>query len=321
MDIIFQYPPDLMHLLIDAIPRLCRSKRDVLLFFKGAGVSSTLTNDLEIQLKKDRNNISKYEIVRTVLTRLNEKGESTLRERREILKCITEFEKFSTCYPEDHLAAKGLVAEIRELVNVKDSFTRMKIEHEAEQKQRLVEQQAKIEKEQRRKTKLAAVKSDLYALFNEGNCQKRGKALESILNRLFEANGILIREAFTINGSQREGIVEQIDGAVEIKGAIYLVEMKWWHEPLGPLEVSQHLVRIHSRGQARGIIISESGYTGPAITICKDALRDTVIVLCKLKEIVMLLEHEKDLKAFFDAKINAAIIDKNPMAEINPMEL
>ncbi len=35
----------------------------------------------------------------------------------------------------------------------------------------------------------------------------------------------------------------------------------------------------------------------------------------------MLLEHEKDLKAFFKAKINAAIINKNPMAEINLMEL
>ena len=321
MDIIFQYPPDLMHLLIDAIPRLCRSKRDVLLFFKGAGVSSALMNDLEIQLKKDRNNISKYEIVRTVLTRLNEKGESTLRERREILKCITEFEKFSTCYPGDQLAAKGLVADIRELVNVKDSFTRMNLEHEAEQKQRLVEQQAKIEKEQRRKSKLAAVKSDLYALFNESNCQKRGKALEGILNRLFEVSGILVREAFTLKGSQREGIVEQMDSVVEIKGKLYLVEMKWWNEPLGPLEVSQHLVRIHSRGQACGIIISESGYTGPAINTCKDALRDTVIVLCKLKEIVMLLEQEKDIKAFFEAKINAAIIDKNPMAEVNLREL
>ena len=40
-----------------------------------------------------------------------------------------------------------------------------------------------------------------------------------------------------------------------------------------------------------------------------------MIVLCKLEEIVMLLEQEKELKAFFNAKINAAIIDKNPMYE------
>jgi restriction system protein len=120
MDIIFQYPPDLMNLLIDTIPRICRSKKDVLLFFKGAGVNSTLTNDLSVQLKMDKASINKYEIARTVLTRLNEKGEATLRERREVLKRITEFEDFSTCWPKDQLEAKGLVAEIRRVINVKD---------------------------------------------------------------------------------------------------------------------------------------------------------------------------------------------------------
>ena len=216
MEIIFQYPPDLMNLLIQAIPRICRSKKDVLLFFKGAGVSSALRNDLENQLKNNRKNISKYEIARIVLTRLNEKGEATLKERREILKRITEFEKFSTCYPEDQLVAKGFVADIRQLINVKDSFTRINLEREAEQKQRLIEQQARMEDSQRRRTKLAAVKKDLYALFNERNHQRRGNALEDVLNRLFEASGILVREAFTLTGSQGEGIVEQIDGVVEI---------------------------------------------------------------------------------------------------------
>jgi len=315
MEIIFHYPPELMNLLIDAIPRICRSKRDVLLFFKGAGVSPSLTNDLAAKLERDKDSINKYEMARTVLTRLNEKGEATLKERREILKRVTELEDFSTCWPKDQLEAKGLVAEIRRVIYVKDSFTRINLEREAEQKKRLSEQQAKMEESQRRRMMLAAVRRDLNSLFSELNSQKRGKVLEGILNRLFEASGILVREAFTLTGSQGEGIVEQIDGVVEIKGALYLVEMKWWNEPLGVGEVSQHLVRIHSRGQARGIIISESGYTGPAITTCKDALRDTVIVLCKLEEIVMLLEQEKELKAFFNAKINAAIIDKNPMYE------
>ncbi len=135
------------------------------------GVSSTLTNDLEKQLKNDRNSIYKYEIARIVLTRLNEKGESSLRERREILKRITEFEKFSTCYPEDHFVAKGLIADIRQLINVKDSFTRMNLEREAEQKQRLVEQQEKIEKAKLRRAKLVAIRRDLseHAQYAVGN--------------------------------------------------------------------------------------------------------------------------------------------------------
>lgn len=304
-----------MNLLIQTIPRICRSKRDVLLFFKGAGVNHELTNDLDVQLKIDKAGIYKHEIARIILTRLNEKGEATLRERREILKRITEFEDFSTCWPKDQLEAKGLVAEIRRVINVKDSFTRMNQEREAEQKKRQAEQQAKMAEAQKQKTKLAAVRRDIFDLFGESNSQKRGKALEDILSRLFEASGILVREAFTLKGSQGEGIVEQIDGVVEIEGALYLVEVKWWNEPLGVGEVSHHLVRLFNRGQARGIIISESGYTEPAITTCKEALSSIVVVLCKLEEIVLLLEQEKDLRAFLKAKINAAVIDKNPMHE------
>ena len=45
-DITFHYPPDLFNLLVDTIPLLNRSKRDVLLFFRGAGVHAEMTCDL-----------------------------------------------------------------------------------------------------------------------------------------------------------------------------------------------------------------------------------------------------------------------------------
>jgi restriction system protein len=315
METIFHYPPELMSLLIDAIPRICRTKKDVLLFFKGAGVDSALTNDLAVQLKNDKDSINKYEIVRTVLSRLNEKGDATLKERREVLKRITEMEDFSTCWPQDQWDAKGFVAEIRRVVNVKDAFSRMNQEREAEQKKRLTEQQTKMEKAQRQRSKQVAIKKDLSALFGESNSQKRGKALEDVLNRLFEAEGILVREAFTLKGSHGEGIIEQIDGAIDIDGDLYIVEMKWWNEPLGVNEVSPHLVRIFNRGETGGIIISASGYTEPAITVCKDVLHSKVVILCKLEEIVMLLEREIELRPFLKSKINAAKMEKNPMHE------
>ncbi len=43
-----------------------------------------------------------------------------------------EYEVFSTCWPEDVLKAKGLVSEVRRVVEVKDSFTRIRQEKEAE---------------------------------------------------------------------------------------------------------------------------------------------------------------------------------------------
>jgi len=222
-EIIFHYPPELLNLLIDTIPLLCRSKKDTFLFFRGAGVASDLTEDLTKKLKDAPDSINKYEITRTILTRLNERGEATLRERREILKRVTEFEDFSTCWPADQLKAKGLVAEIRRVINIKDSFTRIYMEREEEKRKRQDEQQTNLRKAQRQKVELSELKRDLFSLFNEQDKRKRGKALESVLNRLFKASDILVREAFTLTGDQGEGVVEQIDGVVEVDGELYLV--------------------------------------------------------------------------------------------------
>jgi restriction system protein len=143
MDIIHHYPPELLKLLVDTIPLLCPSKQDVLVFFKGAGVPTGITADFAQKVATDRRSVNKFEIVREVLVRLNDSGEASLRERREVLKRVVEFEDFSTCWPNDQLKAKGLVAEIRRVVDVKDSFGRMRQEQESERTKRLDEEKKK----------------------------------------------------------------------------------------------------------------------------------------------------------------------------------
>jgi len=312
LEIIHHYPPEILNLLVDTIPLLCRSKNDVLVFFKGAGVPAGMTADFRQKLATDRNSVNKYEIVREVLVRLNDKGEVSLRERREVLKRVVEFENFSTCWPTDQLKAKGLVAEIRSVVDVKDSFGRMRQEQEAERNKRLEEEKQKVTAQNERRAKLQQVKKDLYALFGLADPQKRGKQVEDVLNRLFQTTGILVREAFTRVAQTGEGIAEQIDGVIELDGEIYLVEMKWWDKPLGTAEVSQHLVRVFNRNCARGLLVSYSDFTDPAVTICKESLARMVVTLCGLQEIVQLLEREDDLAEFFRKKVRAAVIDKNP---------
>lgn len=313
-NIVYHYPADLLQLLIDAIPLLCRSKRDVLTFFRSAGVRASFLDDLDKRLRGEPEKINKYEIARTVLTRLNEKGEPTLRERREVLRRVVEWEDFSTCYADNRERAQYLVVQIQRLVGMKDAFTRMRLEREAEKKLRQAEFQAKQDEVQQRKSELAEIKADLYTLFNLSNPQQRGKALEGVLNRLFKASGIHVRDAFALSGFEGEGTVEQVDGMVEIDGEPYLVEMKWWKTPVGKGDISPHLVRLYSRSQVHGIFISASEYTGPAIAVCRDALHQgKVIVLCELKEIVFLLEQEQDLKDFLKAKVRAARIDRNPL--------
>lgn len=313
----YHYPPELFELLVQTIPLLVKGKKDVLTFFKGAGVEPGLMAGVTRRVNQDKDSISKYEIVRTVLEKLNERGDATLRARREVVRRVVEFEDFSACWPSDQLKAKGLVAQIRQVVNVKDSFTRMREERERERRERLDERKAKLEQEQRRRERIAAIKSDFFDLFKEQNPHRRGKQIEAVLNRLFAEDGILLKEAFAITGDNGEGIIEQIDGLIEIDGEVYLVEMKWWDKPLGVGEVSQHLVRVFSRDQARGIFISASGYTDSAITTCRDS--KLVVVLCTLQEFVTLLEREADLKNFLKAKITAAIADRKPFYE--PLQL
>jgi restriction system protein len=311
VDIIYHYPPELTQLLTQTIPLLCPAKRDVLTFFKGSGVGEAVLADLEAQLRRDRDSINKYEIVRTVLERVNAKGEPALRERREILRRVTEFEDFSTCWPSDQLKAKGLVSEISRVIGVKDSFTRMKQAQEEERKARVVEQQSKVRAAAERRTSFASLRFELGRLFGERDAVKRGKALEGVLNRLFAINGVSVREAFVLR-VDGQGIVEQIDGVVELDGELYLVEVKWWHVALGPGDVAQHLVRVFNRGHARGIFISASEYTPAAILSCKESLARAVFVLCALEEFVLLVEQEGDLRDYLKRKVVAAIADKNP---------
>ena len=98
MDIPFHYPPELLQLLIDAIPKLCKSKPDLLLFFQGAGVSRDTLQPFQQLLLTDKAAFNKYPVTRELLTKLNEQGDGSLRVRRELLKRVTEFEDFGVCW-------------------------------------------------------------------------------------------------------------------------------------------------------------------------------------------------------------------------------
>jgi hypothetical protein len=108
----FHYPPEVFNLLVDTIPLLCRSKQDVVLFLQGAGVTPEDLAEASRIVRTNRDAINKYEIVRSVLTKVNARGDSGLRPRREIIKRVTEFDNFDTCWDSDRLKAKGLVAEL-----------------------------------------------------------------------------------------------------------------------------------------------------------------------------------------------------------------
>ncbi|SEI66852.1 Restriction endonuclease [Azotobacter beijerinckii] len=313
----FHYPPEVSNLLVDTVPLLCRSKKDVVLFFQGAGVAQDDLAEVARIVQSNPGSINKYDIVRNVLTKVNARGDSGLSARREIIKRIVEFEEFSTCWPNDQLKAKGLVADLRKIVNVKDSFTRMKQERDAEREQVLARQRAEQAAAAEKRAKIEYVSKRLFALFSmDDKPQERGKLLEAVLNDLFKAYGIQVREDFRRKSPDTGTVLEQIDGVIELDGAIHLVEMKWLNMPVGMGEFSPHLSRLFLRANAHGIFIATNGYTEPVLAECKNALNLKTIFLCSLQEFVMLLQRQGDLVALLKKKSQAAIIDKNPYLEV-----
>jgi restriction system protein len=146
---------------------------------------------------------------------------------------VSEFDEFSSCYPDNQMKARGAVATVAQLVNKKDSFARLQDEREQELKRHRDAQRAEAARKEAERKLREQVKSDLFALFGDQDPHQRGKALEGVLNRLFETEHILVREAFEVRDDETGGTIEQVDGAIEIDGQVYLVEMKWWSQPLG----------------------------------------------------------------------------------------
>jgi restriction system protein len=212
------------------------------------------------------------------------------------------------------------VAEIQRVINVKDSFTRMAQAKDqathARQNQRENElsSAAKVARETREK--IATAKERLFALFADPDAHNRGKSLEGALNALFSAYNILVAEDFRRIGANAEGVLEQIDGVIEISNELYLVEMKWWADKLGPGEISQHISRLMMRAGVSGLFISNSGYTAAALELANNVLNSRLLVLCTLEEIVLLLEREGDLLDFITTKVRAAKLNRLAFREI-----
>lgn len=308
----YHWPPDVLNALIDVIPLLARSKDDVLSFLRGAGIPEAMLADWRRRLAMDRSAVKKYDIVRDVLTRLNEQGDGGLGARRSVLRRVTEFEEFATCWADDRLKAQVLVAAIRDMVNVKDTFTRLRQEREADQRTQQAARQAATERAAQRRHQCQDLYSRLTALFSDTDAHRRGLTLEKILHEVFSIDGVLIREAFVLRSEDGQA-VEQIDGAIELDGAQYLVEMKWWAKPLGIDAVSRHLVGVYGRGDGRGLFISASGFTPPAVLECEKVLAQRVVVLAELQELVILLERGENVAQWLREKVRGATMQRKPL--------
>jgi len=317
----FHFPPELLSLLIDTIPRLNKSKKDLLLFFANCGVESSILQKYVVALKRDRTSVNKFEVTREVLTILNQGGDRMLGIRRQLLQRVVCFDSFDMCWENDRDHAKANVAEICRIVKLKDTVTRFEQIADREPQNIVRQNQQRLQLIAEKKEQYQALKNQLMGLFSMENPQKRGKALETALNNLFAFFQIGIHEAFCVYDDEIGKCYEQIDGVIEVGSNLLLVEMKWEQTQIGAEPIGRLVGRTFTKAGVDAALISYSGFTETGVRTANNALSQRVVILVELQDIVTILTLEKDMKEYFATKIKYAKLYSNSNYRINNSEL
>ncbi|MGE5858829.1 MAG: restriction endonuclease, partial [Solirubrobacterales bacterium] len=94
LDRSYRYPPDVLELLVETIPRLIKTKAGLLDFFEDTGAPKELLAEWRTKLRQDRASVSKYHIARGLLRGLNALGDEARPVRHELLRRLARHGDF-----------------------------------------------------------------------------------------------------------------------------------------------------------------------------------------------------------------------------------
>jgi hypothetical protein len=155
----------------------------------------------------------------------------------------------------------------------------------------LQEEQLKATERSRRSQKLEELKQHFYRLHEEADRSLAGRALEHILNELFELHGLNPREPFRVVG-------EQIDGSFEMDYEIYLLEAKWTADPCPEAELLVFRGKIEGKSKyTRGVFLSVNGISREAATAITQGKQPCFFVMDGY-DLTMMLEDNMHLTDF-----------------------
>lgn len=317
----WQYPPELLNLLGEAIWRLVRGKRELLNFFRGAGTPESLLSEHASLLAKRPDDFKKPVVTKLLLAQISElKGNQGIAVRRQLLRRVYEFDNFDVLFSNDQLPAKALVSDIRKRVNEIDAVRRAQRDSDVRSTQRMSESEDLARRKRERRFERDAFTKRLAALFSAtATPQERGRELEEILNQFFALEGIGVRESFTVTDRFTGLVQEQIDGVIELDGDTYLLEAKWYQAAVGKDQIVQHLYRVFQRSQARGIFIVHPGYSAAAVAAVTESLDKAPFVLATIEEFVHLLESDVSAADWLRAKVRLVLQERRPLVPLGRM--
>jgi hypothetical protein len=196
------FPPEVFRLTVEAIACVHRGKRDIFNFFEMCGVEPQDLAEARAMYAANQDGTRKTVIAETVLHILIKKKDAALFPRREILRRLSQYEDFGSCWPADQYKARGYVAELARIVNIKDSFTRIEREREREQALRATANQELIAARHAKRERLRDIGHEIADLLTADIIPiSRGMAFEKAISDLFTESGLSIKG--TVYGSVR----------------------------------------------------------------------------------------------------------------------
>jgi hypothetical protein len=106
---------------------------------------------------------------------------------------------------------------------------------------------------------LAKLRDQFLTMHASTNPQARGKKFEDLINELFGLFDLEPRAAYSLER-------EQIDGSFSFETDDYIMEARWWNEPIGRGHLDVFARKIERKGKnALGLFISVNGYTQDAL--------------------------------------------------------
>lgn len=133
---------------------------------------------------------------------------------------------------------------------------------------------------------------------------EKGTAYGTFLNRLFDTEGLLTSSAFTV----KETI---INGSFELEGQIYILAAKWGIEKSDEDALLIFNAKVESRSTwARGIFISEAGFTKDGLALFAQGKRTSIIGMDG-KDLQLVVDGKLSLKDAIKRKARRAVETNN----------
>ncbi len=125
--------------------------------------------------------------------------------------------------------------------------------------------------------------------------KKRGFEFEKLVNKICEDRGILLSNSYKTADSE-----QQIDGAIEIKSKIFLVESKWEKSStLAASKLFSFIGKINSKIDGTlGLFISYNELSDNFISVVRNGLKQTCIVIHGKDNIMDIIEEKIDIEDF-----------------------